>query len=280
MTAHEQTTRPLLRGHRIPRVGMGTWPLVGDECAAMVEKAVDLGYRLFDTAEKYGNEDAVGAGLRASGIPRSEVFITSKFNKENHSVDGVKRAYDSALEAIGVDYLDLYLIHWPVPALDRYVDAWRGLVQLQEQGLVKAIGVSNFTVHHIDRIVEATGVFPDVDQIQLSVDIARVEQREYHRAHGIQTEAWSPLGRGGPLLSDPVVGRIAAGHGKSPAQVLLRWHLDEEIVPVPRAMTHEQLAQNIDIFDFTLTPEELALLGSFDRGERAARDPDDPANGH
>ena len=154
----DDTTLPLLHGHRIPRIGVGTWPLTGDECATMVEKAVGYGYRLFDTAYKYANEEAVGAGLRASGIPRDEVFITSKFNKEDHSVEGVQRAYDRSLKTLRVDYLDLFLIHWPVPALDRYVEAWKGLVRLLEEGRVKAIGVSNFKSHHLQRVVDATGV--------------------------------------------------------------------------------------------------------------------------
>lgn len=276
----DTTTLPLINGHRIPRLGMGTWPLTGRTCSEAVERAVGLGYRLFDTAHQYSNEDAVGAGIRASGIPRDEVFITSKFNKEDHSVDGVRRAYDASLRRLGVDRLDLFLIHWPVPALDRYVDAWKGLVQLLEDGGVDAIGVSNFKDHHLSRIISETGVVPDVDQIQLSVDIARVEQRSFQRAHGILTEAWSPLGRGGALLSDPAVTAIASKYDKSPAQVLLRWHIEEGIVPVPRAGDEKHLAQNIDVFDFTLSSEDMATLSGLDQGEEAARDPDDPANGH
>nr|WP_274636440.1 aldo/keto reductase [Microbacterium bovistercoris] len=275
-----ERTVTLLHGHRMPRIGLGTWPLVGRECTVMVEHALRIGYRLIDTAYKYGNENAVGAGVQAAGIRREDIFVTSKFNKEDHSVDGVQRAYDASLAALGLEYLDLFLVHWPVPALDRYVEAWRGLVKLLDEGRVKAIGVSNFKTHHLDRIIDATGVAPDVDQIQLSVDIERVEQRAYHRAHGIQTEAWSPLGRGGALLSDPIVRAIAERHRKTPAQVLLRWHLDEGIIPVPRADNEVQLAQNIEVFDFTLTAEEIARLRGFDQGEPAARDPDDPVNGH
>ena len=276
----DTTTLPLINGHRIPRLGMGTWPLTGRTCSEAVERAVGLGYRLFDTAHQYSNEDAVGAGIRASGIPRDEVFITSKFNKEDHSVDGVRRAYDASLRRLGGDRLDLFLIHWPVPALDRYVDAWKGLVQLLEDGGVDAIGVSNFKDHHLSRIISETGVVPDVDQIQLSVDIARVEQRAYHRRLGIRTQGWSPLGRGGDLLTDPVIAAMAVRYGKSPAQILLRWHIEKGIVPVPRADSDEHLAQNIDVFDFELAADDLAVLGSYDRGEEAARDPDDPSNGH
>lgn len=270
----------LKHGAVMPRVGLGTWPHGGPACTKMVERAIGLGYRLIDTAYKYGNEEAVGAGIRASGLCRNDLFVTSKFNKEDHSVDGVQRAYDASLTALGLDRLDLFLIHWPVPALGRYVDAWRGLVKLLEGGRVGAIGVSNFTATHLDRIIDATGVVPDVDQIQLSADIARVEQRVFHREHGIQTEGWSPLGRGGALLSDPAVVQIAESHRKSPAQVLLRWQLEEGVIPVPRADNEHQLAQNIDVFDFALSAHDLAAMRRLDVGESAARDSDDPANGH
>jgi len=246
----------------------------------MVERALDLGYRLFDTAHKYRNEEAVGAALRRSNVPRSELFISSKFNKEDHSVDGVRRAYDASLRALDLDYLDLFLIHWPVPSLDRYVDAWRGLVKLLELGEVKAIGVSNFKTHHLERIITETGVVPDVDQIQLSADIQRVEQRNFHQKHGIQTQSWSPLGRGGALLSDSGVIATAHKYGKSAAQILLRWHLEEGIIPIPRSDNEKQLAENIDIFNFTLSAGEIAWLRALDQGEAAARDSDDPLNGH
>lgn len=270
----------LLHGHRMPRVGLGTWPLLGSECEDMVSRAIALGYRLIDTAYKYGNEGAVGRGIARAGVPRDDLFITSKFNKEDHSLDGVRRAYDASLRALGLEYLDLFLCHWPVPAHGHYVDAWKGLVQLLDEGRVKAIGVSNFKPRHLDEIIDATGVVPDVNQIQLSTDLARHEPRAYHKAHGIQTEAWSPLGRGGALLRHPRVIEIAQHHGKSPAQVLLRWHIQQDIVPVPRADEVEQLRQNIDIFDFCLTPVEFDDLALFDRGEAAARDSDDPVNGH
>ena len=270
----------LLHGHRMPQLGLGTWPLVGTECEDMVAAAIGRGYRLIDTAFNYGNEDAVGRGIAGAGVPRAELFVTSKFNKEDHSVDGVQRAYDASLRHLGLDYLDLFLCHWPVPALGRYVEAWKGLVKLLHEGRVKAIGVSNFKPAHLDRIIAATGVAPDVNQIQLSVDLARIEPRTYHAAQGIQTESWSPLGRGGALFGDPYVGSLAERHGKSSAQILLRWHLDNGLIPVPRADTHEQLAQNIDIFDFALSQDELTRLERLDLGEAAARDSDDPANGH
>jgi 2,5-diketo-D-gluconate reductase A len=276
----DQPRIELVHGHRIPRVGVGTWPHRDQECEDMVAEAIRLGYRLIDTAFKYGNEEAVGRGIARSAVPRSELFVTSKFNKESHSVDGVKRAYEASLQKLGLEYLDLFLIHWPVPALDQYIEAWKGLVALLEEGAVKAIGVSNFKPAHLDRILDATNVVPDVNQIQLSVDLARLGPRAVHSAHGILTQSWSPLGRGGALLADPYVVGLGKRYGKSPAQILLRWHIDHGIVPVPRADDSTQLAQNVDLFDFKLAPDELERLDAFDLGEAAARDSDDPANGH
>jgi len=271
---------PLLHGHSIPRLGLGTWPLEGDAAYEMVALALDTGYRLIDTSHKYANEEPVGAAIRESGIAREEIFVTSKFNKEDQSVDGVQRAYDKSLTRTGLDYLDLFLIHWPVPWLDSYVSAWRGLVRLVEQGRVGAIGVSNFKATHLERIIAATGRVPDVNQIQLSVDLARDEIRDLHKRWGIVTEAWSPLGRGGPLLTDPVVVGIADRVGRTPAQVLLRWHVQRNIVPIPRADDARQLQENAQIFDFNLTHADTAALGEFDRGESAARDSDSRENGH
>ncbi len=270
----------LLHGVDIPRVGLGTWPFVGEECQLIVRTALDLGYRLIDTSHKYDNENAVGKAIRRSGIPRDQLFVTSKFNKENHSVAGVKTAYEESLRRTGLDYLDLFLIHWPVPALNRYVDAWEGLVALLEAGSVRAIGVSNFKPAHLDRIIAATDYVPDVNQIQLSADIARTLLRTAHDNLGITTEAWSPLGRGATLRDNEQVTAIAHQVGRSPAQVLLRWHVQMGIVPIPRSSNSQQLAQNLDLFDFELSPAQMTVLGSLDRGESAARDADDPSNGH
>jgi len=270
----------LLHGHSIPPVGLGTWPLLGDECEATVGAALADGYRLIDTSHKYANEDAVGRAIRSSDVPREQLFITSKFNKEDHSVDGVRRAYDQSLDRLGLDYLDLFLCHWPVPWEDNYVEAWRGLISLVTENRVKAIGVSNFKPAHIDRIVAATGYIPDVNQIQLSVDLARTEVREYHRAHGILTQGWSPLGRGAQLRELPEVIAIAERLGRSPAQVLLRWHVQQGCVPVPRTSDTAQLRENIALFDFAIPDADMSVLSALDRGELAARDSDDPENGH
>jgi 2,5-diketo-D-gluconate reductase A len=271
---------PLLHGGEIPAIGLGTWPYVGTECRQMVTEALDLGYRLLDTSHQYGNEGAVGAAVRSSCVPREEIFVTSKFNKQDHSVHGVRRAYEESLRRTGLEYLDLFLIHWPVPALDRYAAAWQGLVDLRKAGVVGAIGVSNFKAPHLERIISATGYVPDVNQIQLSVDLARTRIRQVHQSLGIVTEGWSPIGRGGALREDAVVGGIAAELGRTPVQVLLRWQIEVGAIPIPRASNATQLRQNIEVFDFNLTSEHLIRLARLDLGESAARDSDDPANGH
>ncbi|MGP9033027.1 aldo/keto reductase [Glutamicibacter mysorens] len=272
--------RELNNGSQMPSVGVGTWPYVGKECRRIVAQALDIGYRLIDTSHKYGNEEEVGKAIRESGVPRGEIFVTSKFNKEDQSFDGVHRAYEESLRRTGLDYLDLFLIHWPVPWLDQYVAAWEGLVDLVQSGRVGSIGVSNFKPAHLQRIIEATGYVPAVNQIQLSVDIARMEPRLFHNKLGIITEGWSPLGRGPELRENPTVMRIAEEIGRSPAQILLRWHVQSNIVPVPRADSTQYLTENLNLFDFSLTDGQMADLLQLDRGESAARDSDDPINGH
>ncbi|AUI53769.1 aldo/keto reductase [Arthrobacter crystallopoietes] len=270
----------LLHGHSVPRLGLGTWPLLDDECETAVRYAVRAGYRLFDTAFQYRNEKAVGRGVRTAGVPREDLFIASKFNKESHSVDGVQRAYDESLGRMGLDYLDMFMCHWPVPAQGKYVEAWKGLVKLLEEGRVKAIGVSNFKPGHLAAIIEATGVVPDVNQIQLSPDLARLHPRDVHRELGILTEAWSPIGRASGLRENPVVLAIAERLGKTPSQVLLRWHVQQDLVPIPQAAKPVWLEENISVFDFELTPADMEALAVLDRGEAAARDSDSPENGH
>ncbi|WMY79949.1 aldo/keto reductase [Citricoccus sp. I39-566] len=270
----------LLHGHSIPHLGLGTWPLVDDECELAVRRALQSGYRLIDTAFQYRNEDAVGRGLRTAGIPREELFISSKFNKESHSVDGVQRAYDLSLRTLGLDYLDMFMCHWPVPAQGRYIEAWKGLVKLLEEGRVKAIGVSNFKPSHLRHVIEATGVVPDVNQIQLSPDLARLQSRAVHEHLGILTEAWSPIGRESGLREHPVVVRTAQRMARTPAQILLRWHVQQGLVPIPQAAKPEWLQENLSVFDFSLTDTDMDSMAALDRGETAARDSDSPENGH
>jgi 2,5-diketo-D-gluconate reductase A len=270
-------TVALAHGARIPRLGLGTWPLDDHAVQGVVEEAIGLGYRLIDTAHNYGNERGVGAGLRATGVPREELFVTTKFNRSSHSVRGARRAAAQSVRRMGVDYVDLLLIHWPNPWRNRYVDAWRGLIQLLGDGEVRAIGVSNFKPAHLDRLLAETGVAPDVNQIQLDPRLGRATARAYHARHGIVTEAWSPLGAGTGLLDEPAITAIAARHGRTPAQIVLRWHLELGLVVVPKSASPARLAENIDVFDFTLSAAEIAAISALDRGpagEAAATDSD------
>jgi 2,5-diketo-D-gluconate reductase A len=270
---------PLLHGAQIPVIGLGTSPLRGAESAAQVRRAIEAGYRLIDTAENYHNEDAVGQGIRDSGVDRAEIFITSKFNRKWHSVDGVRQAYEASLQRLGVDYLDLLLVHWPNPDQDRYVDALRGLAALLADGRLRAFGTSNFKPSHLQRVREETGIVPDVNQIQLSPYATRNATRAYDAEHQIVTESWSPIGASDAgLREDPVIAEIAEAHGKSGTQVVLRWHLQLGLVAIPRSANPGRLAENIDVFDFELSEEEMASISGLDRGEAGVADSD--VSGH
>ncbi len=245
------------------------------QAEATVAAAVGMGYRLVDTAEAYGNERGVGAGLRASGVPRGELFVTTKFNFRWHGTDLVSDALDASCDRLGLDQVDLLLIHWPNPAQDRYVQAWEGLARLLADGRVKAVGTSNFKPAHLDRIITATGIVPDVNQIQLSPAVTRDGVRAYDSAHGIVTESWSPLGgEGTDVLREPVVRELAERNGRTAAQVVLRWHLQLGLVTVPKSSDPQRLQDNLAVFDFALTAEEMAQLSALDQGEDAATDSD------
>ncbi len=259
----EASTIQLASGAAIPPIGLGTWPMDDAEAERAVADAVEAGYRLFDTAENYRNERGVGLGLRASGLPREALFVTTKFNREWHGEDLVRQAFEGSAERLGVDYIDLLMIHWPNPDHDRYVEAWRGLIRLREQGLVRAIGTSNFKPAHLDRLREETGVLPDVNQVQLNPFVARHEERDYAAAHDIVTETWSPLSRGREdLLGLPVITEIAAAHEKTAAQIALRWHVQQGLLPIPKSSNPERMRENIGVFDFALTPEEIARISA------------------
>jgi 2,5-diketo-D-gluconate reductase A len=256
-------------------LGLGTSPLVGGDSVRQVRTALEAGYRLIDTAENYRNEDAVGQAIRESGIGRSEIFITTKFNRRWHSIDGVREAYGASLQRLGVDYIDLMLVHWPNPDQDRYVDAVQGLQAILEDGGLRAIGTSNFKPAHLQRVQEETGISPDVNQIQLSPYSTRSGAREYHSEHDIVTESWSPLGASSDALrNDPLITGLANDHGKSPTQVVLRWHVQLGLVVIPRSSNPGRMAENIDIFDFELTEEEMSKISSLDRGESVVTDSD------
>ena len=268
-------TLPLRHGSEIPVLGLGTSPLVGADSVRQVRTALESGYRLIDTAENYHNEDAVGQAIRDIGMNRNEIYITTKFNRRWHDVDGVRQAYEASLRRLGVDYIDLMLVHWPNPDQDRYVEAVQGLQALLDSGGLRAIGTSNFKPAHLQRVLDETGITPDVNQIQLSPYSTRNESREYHAAHDIVTESYSPLGASSSdLRGDPVITGIAKDHGKSPTQVVLRWHVQLGLVAIPRSSNPGRIAENIDIFDFELTEQDMSKISALDRGESVATDSD------
>jgi len=269
------TTLPLRNGAEIPTLGLGTSPLVGDESVRQVRTALEAGYRLIDTAENYHNEEAVGQAIRESGIDRSEIFITTKFNRRWHSVDGVRQAYEASSKRLGVDYIDLLLVHWPNPDQDRYVQAVQGLQAMLNDGGLRAIGTSNFKPAHLQRVVDETGIIPDANQIELNPYSTRTASREYHTGHDIITESYSPLGASGAkLINDPVITGIATDRGKSPAQIVLRWHTQLGLVAIPRSSNPGRIAENIDIFDFELSEQEMTKISALDRGESEVTDSD------
>lgn len=265
----------LRHGTEMPRLGLGTWPMDDGAAERVIADAIEAGYRLVDTAENYRNERGVGLGLKASGVPREDLFVTTKFNRRWHGVDLAAEACQHSLDRLGLDYLDLLLVHWPNPDQDRYVEAWQGLARLLEAGRVKAIGTSNFKPAHLDRVIAATGVVPDVNQIQLSPLTTRDEARAYHAEHQIVTQSWSPIGgQGADVRSHPTVLALAERHGRTPAQVVLRWHLELGLSVVPKSSDPRRLRQNLDVFDFSLSKAEVAELSALDQGESAAVDSD------
>ncbi|MEV4515822.1 aldo/keto reductase [Dactylosporangium sp. NPDC049525] len=279
MTLTPAPTVTLLHGAEMPRLGLGTSPMDDDAAEAAVATAIELGYRLVDTAENYGNERGVGRGLKASGVPRDELFVTTKFNKRWHGVELAAEACERSADRLGLDYVDLLLVHWPNPQQDRYVQAWQGLVRLLEGGRVRAIGTSNFKPAHLERIIAETGVVPDVNQIQLSPTVTRESARAYHARHGIVTQSWSPIGgQRNDVLRAPAVVELAERHGRTPAQVVLRWHLELGLTAVPKSSDPVRLGQNLDVFDFSLSADEVASLSALDQGDAAGADSD--AFGH
>src|SRR5690349_9931043 len=238
-------TLPLADDAAIPQLGLGTWPMSAEEAERAVPTAIAAGYRLVDTAYAYGNETGVGAGLRASGVPREGLVVETKLNAEWHGVREVREAFVDSTRKLGVEYLDLQLIHWPNPRQDRYVDAWRGLCRLLDEGLVRAIGVSNFKPAHLERLLDATGVAPAVNQIELNPYVPRLQARAFHERHGIVTQSYSPLDKGGELLREPVVAQAAERLERTPAQVVLRWHVQQGLAVAVKSSDPERQAQNL-----------------------------------
>lgn len=266
-------TITLRNGLELPAIGLGTWPMDDAQTAGAVTAAVDAGYRLFDTAENYGNEAGVGEGLRRSGIARSEVVITTKFNKRWHSREGVRQAFSASAAKLGTEYIDLLLVHWPNPDQDRFVEAVQGIADLLAEGLVRGIGVSNFKPAHLERLAEA-GLIPDLNQIQVDPRHIREASRQANTRLGIITESWSPLGRDGGLLQDRVVTALAEKYGRTPGQIVLRWHVQQGLVPIPKASSRAHLEENLAVFDFSLEASEVAGLTALDTGDAGILDSD------
>jgi 2,5-diketo-D-gluconate reductase A len=259
-------------GRTMPQIGLGTFLMPPGDTQRLVESAIDAGYRHIDTAKFYENEAEVGAAVRAR---RETIFVTTKLWRDDMGYDAALRAFDRSFDQLGLDWLDLYLIHWPEPQTERYVESWKALVRLREEGRVKSIGVSNFTMAHLEHIIDETGVIPAVNQVECHPRFQQVELRAFCEENGIAVTSWSPLGRG-TVLDDPEIARIAAKHGKSPGQVILRWHLDQGLIVIPKASSSARLAENLAVTGFALDEEDLAAIARLDEADgRIGPDPDD-----
>ena len=261
-------------GARIPQLGFGVFQIDPGETADAVRTALEVGYRHIDTAEMYQNEAGVGQGVRDTGVDRGDVFVTSKLNNGFHRPDDARRAFDGTLEALGFDYVDLFLIHWPLPTLydGDFVSTWQTLEEFQRDGRARSIGVSNFQTAHLERLAEETDTVPAVNQVEVHPYFTNDEVRAYGEKHGIATEAWSPIAQG-KVLRDQVVQGIADGTGKSPAQVVLRWHIQRGDIVFPKSVTPQRVKENFEIFDFELSPDDVAAISELDKGEDGRRGP-------
>ncbi|MFE3274129.1 aldo/keto reductase [Nocardia sp. NPDC059239] len=259
-------------GQVMPKLGFGVYNVVGDEAVVTITTALELGYRSIDTAAFYGNEEEVGRAVRESGLPRDEVFVTTKLWNADHGYDAAMRAFDASVKRLGLDTIDLFLIHWPLPAADLYVDTFRALQTLKRQGRVVSIGVSNFTRAHLERVMGETGEVPAINQVELHPYYAQSELRAFHAAHGIVTEAWSPLGRGAEF-NDSVIIALADKLGRTPAQIILRWHMQLGNVAIPKSTMPSRMAENLAVFDFELSGREMTQIVGIDKGARQGADP-------
>lgn len=266
-------THTLNDGTALPALGLGTWPMDDAEAERAVHGALELGYRLIDTAANYRNETGVGRAVARSGVPREEIVVTTKLPGRHHGYEETLASFEESRARLGLDYVDLYLIHWPLPRVGRYVDSWRAMIKLREEGLVRSIGVSNFTPGHIERLEKETGVLPSVNQIELHPLLPQEELRAFHAGKGVLTESYSPLGRGSNLLADPVVARVAGSHAVTPGQVVLRWHTQLGAVPVPKSASPERQRENLDVFGFELDADEMRAVAARAR-RRLGGDPE------
>lgn len=261
-------------GAAMPQLGFGVFQVPPDQVVDPVLTALEAGYRSIDTAAIYGNEEGVGAAVAESGVPRDELFITTKLWNDDQGFDSTLRAFDESMRKLRLDYLDLYLIHWPMPGMDAYVDTWKAFQRLHQEGRIKAIGVSNFHIAHLRRLFEDTDVVPAVNQVELHPNLIQGDLRAFDSEHDIATEAWSPLGRGSGLLDDVTLGSLAEKYGKTPAQIVLRWHIQLGNVVIPKSATPSRIRENIEVFDFELADDDMAEIGSLDNGHRVGPNPD------
>jgi 2,5-diketo-D-gluconate reductase A len=263
----------LNNGVRIPQLGFGVFKVPPAETIAATRLALEAGYRHIDTADMYGNEREVGEALRGTGIPRDEVFVTSKLNNPYHAPDDALAAFDRTLDALRFDYVDLYLIHWPLPKVGDFVDTWRALEEIYRSGRAKAIGVSNFQTHHLQKLLDKTETVPAVNQIEIHPLLTQQTVRDFNAEHGIATEAWSPLARG-RILDDPTVAAIAQRVGRSPAQVVTRWHIQRGDIVFPKSVTPRRIRENFEVFDFELAEQDMAAITGLNREMRVGSNPD------
>ena len=264
----------LNNGVAMPQLGFGVWQVPDRRAARAVATALEAGYRSIDTAAVYGNEKGTGKALAASGLPREELFVTTKLWNTDQGYDAALRALDASLGRLRLDYVDLYLIHWPQPALDAYQETWRAFEKIVADGRARAVGVSNFQPAHLERLIGGSSVVPAVNQIELHPRLPQAELRRLHAHHGIATEAWSPLGQGKGLLDNPLIAGVAARHGRTPAQVVLRWHLQLGNVVIPKSVTPDRIRENIGVFGFELTQADMTELAGLDDGSRLGPHPD------
>jgi 2,5-diketo-D-gluconate reductase A len=262
-------------GNAIPQIGLGVWQTPDDKADSAVAAALAAGYRHVDTAAIYGNERGVARGIAQSGVARQDVFITTKLWNGDQGFDSALRAFDQSLERLGMDYVDLYLIHWPAARRNTYVDSWKALVRLKEEGRARSIGVSNFQPAHLKRIIDETGVAPALNQIEIHPRFQQKDVRAANKSYGVATESWSPLGSG-RLLGDAAIGRIAAKHGRSPAQAIIRWHLQQGLIVIPKSVTPARIVENFKVFDFELDAEDMAAFAALDSKDgRGGPNPDE-----
>ena len=270
----QQTHIRLNHGIDIPQIGLGVWQVENRDAPMVVKAAIDAGYRSIDTAAIYGNEEGVGAGIRAAGVPRNQLFITTKLWNDRHGAANTFKAFDESLKKLQIDYLDLFLIHWPTPRVNLYVETWAALREIRQSGRARAVGVSNFKVPHLERLIGETGIAPAINQIELHPRFQQKAQREFHAKHNIVTESWSPLGQG-RVMKDPLIAGIAQKHGRTPAQVALRWHIQNGLVAIPKSVTPARIVENFQVFDFELTEDEMEKIGTLDNNRgRIGPDPD------